>query len=143
MAATKRQMNWAAVGFTPTAGVLSTATGVTQVQVSVGGSLLKFAADTDRFNTLIVNDMNDPSMTVTTADINWLFSIPPGTRGELTATHKDAKAATGGDIVYTLANAIMENPQAGGQHRQIGSGSGTFYAESSDGTTNPLSYALS
>ncbi|WP_422932038.1 hypothetical protein [Singulisphaera sp. PoT] len=143
MAATKRQMNWTGVGFTPVSGTLTTCTGVTQVQFNIGGSLVKFSGDGDRFPTTVVNDFNDPSMQVTTADLNWLLSIPPGTRGTATATHKDAKGATGGNMVYTLANAICENPQVGGQHRQIGSGSTTFYAESSDGTTNPLSYALS
>lgn len=142
MAATKRQMNWAPVGFTPTAGALSTATGVTQVAINIGGSLVKFSGDGDRFPTTIVNDFNDPSMAITSADLNWLLSIPPGTRGIATATHKDAKLATGGAMTYTLANAICESPQAGGQHRQIGSGSITFFAESADGTTNPLSYAL-
>lgn len=143
MVATKRQMNWTAVGFTPTAGSLSTCTGVTQVAIGTGGSLIKFSADADRFPTLVVNDFNDPSMSITTADLNWLLSIPPGTRGSATATHKDAKGATGGNMVYTLSNAVMEAPQVGGQHRQIGSGTGTFYAESTDGTTNPLSFSLS
>jgi hypothetical protein len=142
MAATKRQMNWAPVGFTPTLGTLSTATGVTQVAISIGGSLVKFSGDGDRFPTTVVNDFNDPSMQITSADLNWLLSIPPGTRGVAVATHKDAKLATGGGMVYTLSNAICESPQAGGQHRQIGSGSITFFAESTDGTTNPLSYSL-
>ena len=142
MAATKRQMNWAPVSFTPSGGTESVASGVTQVQVNTGGSLVKFSGDADRFNTLVVNDGNDPSMAITSADLNWLLSIPPGTRGAVAATHKDAKGATGGGMVYALANAIAESPQAGGQHRQIGSGTITFFAESSDGTTNPLSYAL-
>lgn len=142
MAGTKRQMNWAPVIWTPTSGSPSTATGVTQVAVNAGGSLVKFSGDGDRFNTLVVNDFGDPSMAVTTADAAWLMGISPGSRGSLSATHKDAKLATGGAITYTLSGAVMESPQFGGQHRQIGSGSGTFYAESADGTTNPLSFAL-
>lgn len=142
MPATKRQLNWQPVGFTPTAGSLSTCTGVTNVTVSAGGNLLKFSGDADRFNTLVVNDFNDPTLTVTTADVNWAFSIAPGTRGALTATHKDAKGATGGGITFTLANAVAESPQSGGAHRQIGSASLSFSAESTDGTTNPLSFAL-
>lgn len=142
MAASKRQMNWAPVSFTPEGGSAATATGVTNVAVNTGGSLVKFSGDADRFPTTIVNDFNDPSMTITTADLDWLLSIPPGTRGAVAATHKDAKGATGGSMQYALANAIAESPSAGGQHRQIGSGSITFYAESSDGTTNPLTFSL-
>jgi hypothetical protein len=142
MAATKRNMNWAPVGFTPSGGSLSTATGVTNVTVDTGGSLVKFSGDGDRFTTTVVNDYNDPSIVITTADENWLFSIAPGTRGTVTATHKDAKLATGGAITFTLINAVAQGPSAGGAHRQIGSGSITFNAESSDGTTNPLSFAL-
>lgn len=142
MAATKRQFNWIDVGFTPTAGVLATATGVTNVQIDTGGSLAKFSGDGDRFPTTVVNDFNDPSVVITTADENWALSIPPGTRGAVTATHKDAKAQTGGNMVFTLSNAICANVTAGGAHRQFGSSGITFSAESADGTTNPLAYTL-
>lgn len=142
MAATKRQMNWAPVSFTPSGGSLTTCTGVTNVTVNTGGNLLKFSGDGDRFTTLVVNDYNDPSIAITTADVVWCFAIAPGTRGSLVATHKDAKNAVGGALTFTLANAVAESPQDGGAHRQIGSASISFSAESTDGTTNPLSYAL-
>jgi|GEM_PF-1422715 len=144
MAATKRQMNWSGVTFTPPGEtpVLRTATGVTQVQIAVGGSLVKFSGDDDRFPTTVVNDFSDPSIAITSADENWIFSFPSGTRGTIAATHKDAKGASGGSITFTMINAVAESPSAGGSHRQIGSGTITFYAESADGSTNPLSFAL-
>jgi hypothetical protein len=142
MAATKRQMNWVPVTFTPTSGSVVTFSGVTNVSVDAGGSLVKFSGDGDHFPTTIVNDFQDPGITITCADLNALLTVSPGSRGTVAATHKDAKLATGGSMVYSLINAIAESPQVGGEHRQIGTGSVTFYAESSDGTTNPLSYTL-
>lgn len=140
MAATKRQMNWSAVGFTPTAGVLSTASGVTQVAIKTGANLLKFSGDGDRGPSTVVCDYNEPSIEVTTADLAWLLGLIPGTVGALTATHNDAKLAVGGGIVYVLTPCVVESPQAGGQHRQIGSGTANFVGVFADGVTNPLSY---
>lgn len=142
MAATKRQMNWAPVTFTPSGGTAMTATGVTNVSVTAGGSLVKFAGDGDHYNTTVVNDMNDPSIKITTADEAWAMGIAPGTRGTLVVTHKDAKLGTGGNITFTLSNAVAMDPTAGGQHKQIGSSDITFFAESTDGVTSPLSFSL-
>lgn len=142
MAASKRQMNWAPVTFTPSGGTASTATGVTNVAINTGGNLVKFSGDGDRFTTTVVNDYNDPTVTVTSADAAWLLGIGPGSRGALVATHKDAKGATGGELTFTLSNAVANSPTWGGQHRQIGSGTIDFAAESADGVTNPLSFLL-
>lgn len=142
MAASKRQMNWAPVSFTPAGGTLSTATGVTNVAINMGGNLAKFSGDGDRFTTTVVNDYNDPSVTVTTADGAWLMGIGPGTRGSLVATHKDARGAAGGNITFTLSNAVANSPTWGGQHRQYGSGTIDFHTESIDGVTSPIGFAL-
>lgn len=141
MAATKRQFNWGPVTFTPSGGSLTTATGVTGVNIDGGGSLAKFSGDGDRFPTTVVNDFNDPTITVTLADTIWAMAIPIGTRGTLVCVHKDAKAAVGGAITFTLINAICASNNAGGQHRQFGQTTIMFSAESADGTTNPLSSA--
>jgi hypothetical protein len=142
MPASKRQMNWAPVSFTPTGGTISTATGVTNVQLRGGGNLVKFSGDGDRFMTTVVNDMNDPALTVTCADIGWMLGVGPGARGTFTATHKDAKGGTGGALTLTLANAVTNMPDWGGAHRQVGSGTIEFHSESPDGTTNSLSFAF-
>jgi hypothetical protein len=67
----------------------------------------------------------------------------PGTSGAATATHNDARLASGGAIVYTLSPCVVESPSAGGQHRQIGSGKVLFSGYFPDGQTNPLSFTRS
>lgn len=140
MAASKRQMNWTAVGFTPSGGSLTTFSGVTSVSIKEGGTLKKFAGDTDKYPTTVVNDMNDPTISITVADIAALSALATGTVGTVTATSKDAKGATGGDILYTLSNAVVESFDVGGQHTAFGQGTLTFSSYSSDGVTSPLSF---
>lgn len=142
MAASKRQMNWAPVTFTPTSGSPLTATGVTNVRIAGGANFVRFSGDGDIFDTLVVLANANPTVTITCADEVWMLAVGTGTRGTVVATHKDARAATGGNITFTLVNAVADSPDLGGQHRQIGSGNLQFSAESSDGTTNPLSFAL-
>jgi hypothetical protein len=143
MAATKRNMNWTGVAFTPTSGSASTATGVTNCRVDYGGNLLKFSGDGDRGPSLVVNDFNEPSIAVDTADLAWAQANAPGTTGSFTCTHNDAKLSAGGAIVYTLNPCIVESPNADGEHRSIGKGNVKFVGIFGDGQTNPLSYTRS
>ena len=137
MAATKVQANWANVAHANT-----TITRVTQVSVNQGGALVEFAADTDHYPTVLANLMSKPSMNITSADAGTLMGIAPGTVGTATATHKDIKNASGGDIIYQLSNAVSENAQTSGSFSQPGTASLNLRAYSSDGTTNPLSFTL-
>ena len=135
MAASKLQANWTGVqlGSTPI-------TRVTAVTFSQGGTLLGFAADLDRFDTVMLNLMSHPTASVTSADIAVLMAIAPGTVGSFTATHKDAAKASGGDILYVLSNAVAETVTANGPFSQYGSGSLSLKCTSSDGSTNPLAF---
>lgn len=142
MAASKRQMNWTPVVWTPSGGSASTATGVTNVRVAGGANFVRFGGDGDIYDTLVVLATANPTITITTADEIWLMGIAVGGRGTVAATHKDARGATGGNLTLTLTGAVADAPDLGGQHRQIGSGSINFSAESADGVTNPLSYSL-
>jgi hypothetical protein len=135
MAASKLQANWTAVSHGTTA-----ISRVTQVSFSQGGSLATFAADGDHYPTVVVSLMNKPSASITSADTATLMGIAPGTTATLSATHKDAKGASGGDILYVLANAVVENVQTSGAHGQFGTSTVNLLAYSSDGTTNPLSF---
>jgi hypothetical protein len=135
MAATKLQANWSAVSLGST-----TITRVTQVSFSQGGSLATFSADGDHYPTVVVNLMNKPSASVTSADTATLMSIAPGTTATFSATHKDALRATGGDIIYVMANTVVENVQTAGSHGQFGASTMSLLACSSDGITNPLSF---
>jgi hypothetical protein len=136
-------MNWTGVTFTPTSGTATAITGVSSVSIDSGGSLAKFAGDGDRFHTVVVNDFNEPVVTVQAADLASLRANPVGTVGIFTATHNDARNGTGsGSVTYTLANAVISGCQVHGAHRQFGQGSVTFHAFSSDGVTNPLSSSI-
>ncbi len=140
MSVTKRFMNWSGVTFTPTNGSPITITGVTSIQIDSGGSLQKFSGDGDRFSTTVVNDFNDPTVTVHSADLAAVRSFPVGTVGIFTATHNDAKNGTGsGAVTYVLNNAVVASTPIHGAHRQFGQGVLTLASYSSDGVTNPLS----
>ncbi len=143
MSATKRFMNWTGVTFTPAGGTATTITGVTSVAIDSGGSLARFSGDGDRFVTTMVNDFNEPSVTIHSADLSALRANPIGTAGTLTATHNDARNGVGvGAVTYTLANAVVSACQVHGAHRQFGQGSVTFGAFSGDGVTNPISTSV-
>jgi hypothetical protein len=144
VSATKRYLNWTGVTFTPVGGQPTVITGVTSVAIDSGGSLLKFAGDGDRYNTTVVNDFNDPAITVQAADLAAIRANPVGTVGTFTATHNDAKNGTGsGSITYTLSNAVIAQTNVKGSHRQFGQGTLVLSAFSSDGVTNPLSVSVS
>ncbi len=143
MSATKRFLNWTGVSFTPIGGSPVAITGVTSVAIDSGGSLLKFAGDGDRYNTTVVNDFNEPTITVQAADLAAIRSYPVGTVGAFVATHNDARNGSGsGAITYTLSNAVIASNAVKGSHRQFGHGSLSLTAFSSDGVTNPLSTSV-
>ena len=80
MPATKRFMNWTGVAFTPSGGTATPITGVTSVAIDTGGSLAKFSGDGDRYNTTVVNDFNEPVVTVQAADLAAVRANPVGDR---------------------------------------------------------------
>ncbi len=143
MSATKRFMNWSGVAFTPVNGTATTITGVTSVTIDSGGSLARFSGDGDRYVTTMVNDFNEPLVTIHSADLASIRANPVGTVGTFSATHNDAKNGVGtGAVTYTLANAVISACQVSGAHRQFGQGTLTLTAFSSDGITNPISTSV-
>lgn len=140
----KRHLNWTGTSFTPAGGSLTAITGVTDVQIAGGGSVITHSGDGDRFPTTKVNDFADPKITVHCRDLSTLNGFAIGTRGAFASTHNDAKngitAASGGYSV-ALAAAIIADKTTGGQHRQFGEGQLMLEAESADGVTNPLTFA--
>jgi hypothetical protein len=127
------------VRLTPSHGA-TTITRVSQVTFAQGGSLASYAADGDHYPTVVVNLMSKPRASVTSADTGTLMSLASGTTASFSATHKDAKGTAGGDILYVMANAVVENVETTGTHGQFGSATMSLLAFSSDGTTNPLSF---
>jgi hypothetical protein len=143
MPATKRHMNWTGVTFTPQGGSATAITGVTSIAIDSGGSLVKFSGDGDRYNTTVINDHNEPEVTVHSADLAAVRANPVGTVGTFTATLNDARNGTGtGAITYTVANSVVSTNSIQGAHRQFGQGVLTLTAFSTDGVTNPISATI-
>jgi hypothetical protein len=140
MAISRAQINWTGVSFTPTGGSATSITRVTAGMFGQGGHLIKFKGDTDQYPTIIAAPTQEPHASFTTADVGTMMGFSPGTGGALLATLNDAKAVTGGAVVFALANAVFENASATGQHAQFATVTGTWQAYSSDGVTNPLSF---
>jgi hypothetical protein len=143
MSATKAQLNWTSVSFTPTGGSATAITRVTAGTFGQGGQLVKFKGDTDLYPTVIAAPTTEPHASFTTADVGTMMGFAPGTTGALAATLNDAKGAVGGAVVFALANAVFENADTSGRHGQFASVIGTWQAFSSDGVTNPLSFTRS
>jgi hypothetical protein len=135
MPITNLQFNWSAVTFNST-----TLIKITQGHFNQGGQLLGFSGDTDIFPTTIINSMNNPTAGFTSGNIAQFQGISPGTTGTLSATLNDAKAQTGGAIVYSLINATFQSADASASHGAYGTVTGTWLASSSDGQTSPLSF---
>ena len=135
MAATGLQANWDLVKFNNVQ-----IKRVTQVQVSQGGSVDTFFGDFDHFPTVAVAFKSTPRVTLVSGDIAALNGFTVGQQATFTAKHLDAQAASGGAIVWTLANATIENVDGSGSHGTFGSGNMSMIGVSSDGTTNPLSF---
>lgn len=143
MPTTRRHMNWTGTSFTPSGGTLTSITGVTDVEIDHRGSVITHSGDGDKFSTTKVNDFSDPMVTITCRDLTTLNGFAVGARGAVASTHNDARygtTAAGGGYSIALANAIVANKTQGGQHRQFGEGRLMFEAESTDGTTNPLTF---
>lgn len=113
---------------------------IDSVSIDVGGQLLAYAGDNDRYNTVVVNPMNDPSVTINCTNPAALIGIAPGTEGTFTATHKDAKLAVGGDIIYTVVNCVAPGASTTGAHAQFGTATIQLKAYAIDGATNPVSF---
>lgn len=138
MAATKLQMGWVGVqhGTTPV-------TNVDNVQVTIDVTLLPYAGDNSRWPTAVVSSMNGITLSVTSSDEAVLIGLAGGAVGTFTATHKDAKLAAGGDIVFTCINCVTGQVTAGGAHAAYGSSQLGMMAYSSDGVTSPLTFTRS
>jgi TctA family transporter len=140
MAVTRAQINWTGVGFTPTTGSAVPITRVTAGMFGLGGHLIKFKGDTDQYPTIIACPDQEPHCSFTTADVGTMMGFQPGTTGAIAAQLNDAKAQTGGAVLFAMVNAVFESADGSGSHAQFATTTGTWQAFSSDGVTNPLSF---
>ncbi len=136
MSATKMQANWS-----PVAWNSNTFTKVDSVTFDDEGQIEEYAGDADQYATVMCALMNKVTASLKSSDPGnvMLLKADIGLSSSLTATHKDAKLAVGGDVAYTLANAVLRKVATEGQHGKYGTATADFLAFSSDGTTNPLS----
>jgi hypothetical protein len=147
MAASGKTMNIRNVVFTPDGGPAIPLRGITGVSCSGGGSIQKFAGDGDHFNTTVVNDFADPTVTINSGDRPSAQSLAQGMRGTLSYVVKDARnilSATlqSGDTSYTLSKAVVQSIDFADNFRQFGTNTITLCSESSDGITSPISLTV-
>jgi hypothetical protein len=136
MSASNLQLNWSSVEYASTPLVR-----VTSVTFSLGGELIEFAGDNNRYPVIIANSFNRPRCSITSGDVAGLMLLQPGSSGTITATQADALAATGGAINWQMSNAVHQNTDDTGRWGHFATATATFRAYSTDGTTPPLSIA--
>jgi hypothetical protein len=133
MSATGAQINWNTV----THGTIPLKR-ITSMSFGQGGSLIKFKGDTDLYPTIIACADIEPHASATSADAGTFMVITPGTDLTLTATLVDAKAQSGGGVIFTMTHAVFENAETNAQHAAYGSVTGSWQGYSVDGSTPPL-----
>ena len=119
---TGRYMNWINPTFTPVSGTAVIYDGLTNCSIDEGGSTQSFAGDNSRGPQLVVNDYNDPTITLTFANAAKAMAWRTGTVGSFSITQLDAQNGAspgGGGLVYTIANAVVVKPQATGAYRKF------------------------
>ena len=104
----------------------------------LGGSLLKFKGDTDILPSIIALVDLEPHASFGSADVGTFMGLVPGVAATLSAILVDAKAATGGNCVFSLANAVYENADGSAAQSQWSAVTATWQAFASDGLTPPL-----
>jgi hypothetical protein len=137
-------MNWTSTSFVQTAPSASTIaiTGVTDVEYARNAGVLKHSGDGDHFVTTLINDFEDPALTITHRDLTASYGIVVGARGTISSVHNDARygvTTAGGGYTVALVGMVTDNP-GGGSHRQFGQGRLAFAGESTDGVTNPMTF---
>jgi hypothetical protein len=112
---------------------------VTAGGFSLGGQIIRFKGDTDRYTSIVANVNNEPSANFTTADIGTLMTITTSGQALLTAQLNDALGITNGACLFKMANAVYETADASAQHAQFGTVTASWQGWSADGQTSPLS----
>lgn len=136
MSATGVNLNWTNVEFAST-----TLTRVTQLTFSQGGEAIAFNGDNDRYDSVIARNVSRPSCSMTSGDVATLMSLDGV--GTITAEQLDALGAVGGNVNWTLNNAVHITSDDSGSWGAFASATAQFRAFAADGQTNPLSLTRS
>lgn len=135
MAATGLQVNWTGV-----AQGSNSITKVTSVKFNKKISIASHFGDDSPYAQAKAIKQIDVTASVDTGDESAILAIADSTSATFTATHKDAKHALNGDIIYSLANALPSGMDFSGAHGEFGKATLNLEGASSDGTTSPLSF---
>lgn len=115
---------------------------VTDVTFTQAIQLQSFFGDTGVYAQVVAAHSGKVTIQVISGNVGTLMGITPGTIATFTATHKDAQKASGGDLSYTVVNAVAGQCNATGTYGQFGKATMTLEAFSADGITNPISIAM-
>lgn len=137
MAATKLQKGWTEVQFADTA-----ISHVQSVAFGRNGSLIEYTGDNNIEPIMIAIKEAKPHATVTSGDVATIMGFQVGDTGSLVAVQPDAKGSTGGNINWTLANAVVASADSQGHWGAFATATLKVQAYSSDGTTSALSFTL-
>ena len=140
MAANKRKLNFAAVGFTPSGGSLTSISHVQNVEHDDKGQVLAGRGDNFLYPTLKAAIGLDPTFTVNHQDHIAQQTLTFGTKGAFTYTIKDGSGDNAGDVVVTVSNALIANRTKSTAHQQWATMTLMIECFSTDGTTNPVAY---
>lgn len=135
------QVNTTSCSFTPTGGSLTAIKGVKDLAFDPQVETIHDGGDGDFFDTLAGSYKAAWKVTIQTNRPLALAALTLGAAGALTWITNDSRNATaagGGGLTYTLANAIYGGTPVNAPHRQFATGTHTFTSFSSDGSTSPL-----
>jgi hypothetical protein len=136
MSATGIQLNWTNVQFAST-----NLTRVTALTVDQGGEAIAFNGDNDRYDSVIARNVSRPSVQITSGDVATMMAL--GGQGTIVAEQLDGLGAVGGNINWTISNAIHITSNDSGSWGQFATSTSTFRCYSADGQTNPVNIGRS
>lgn len=118
---------------------------VTSATPHLGGSLIAFMGDDDRFPTVLANSENHPGVSITTANVGLVAPLSPVgyTPVTITFTYADAMRVTGGNINWTIINCVFRDWSQSQSHGSFNSATATWDCVSDDGQTSPISFTTS
>jgi hypothetical protein len=145
MASSKRtrdagqNVTWAQTA--PVTATAVTITGVQDTKVDLGISIKQDSADGDSFMTVMFMDMQNPTISFSGIYPQVAAGIPPGNRGTLTFSIRDANGglttALGG-YTYVCLNTYKMSDAQNYAFRDFGKNELPFGMISVDGSTNPI-----
>ena len=135
--------SFSGVSITPQGGSAILLKETTRLRIIRRENLEEWQGSGDQFSTLFAVSKSDRGCSIEGADINLHLTIPANTACAITGTILHPKNGTGeGALTFTLANAVLQDSSFGAESRRFAGGGVEFLAYSSDGTTDPMTFAV-